>query len=138
MKRYLFFAACLVGVVIQGFGQTQPDRDAKAARSLDKAEKELNVVYQKILKEYAGDTVFIRKLRISQRIWLQFRQAELDMKYPAENPMEYGSIWRWCYANYKEGLTLDRIKTLKEWLEAKEEGDVCSGSVKIITKKQSQ
>ena len=36
-----------------------------------------------------------------------------------------------CEASYLDELTKSRIKTLKVWLDGIEEGDVCSGSVKI-------
>jgi hypothetical protein len=36
-----------------------------------------------------------------------------------------------CYSAYKEELTRQRIKTLQQWLEGVEEGDVCAGSLKL-------
>jgi hypothetical protein len=35
-----------------------------------------------------------------------------------------------CVLFYLEKLTLERIKTLKVWIDGIEEGDVCTGSVK--------
>jgi uncharacterized protein YecT (DUF1311 family) len=135
MKRYILLMALLVSSVAAVLGQTEQTMNEQAARKMNKAEEELNLIYQKVVKEYAQDTAFIVKLRISQRIWIQFREAELNMKYPG-NPMDYGTIWPMCFASYKEQLTRDRIKTLKQWLDGEEEGDVCNGSVKTISKKQ--
>ena len=104
----------------------------EAFATYKKADKELNSVYKKILVEYKSDTAFIRNLKISQRIWVTFRDAELNMKYPDREPGYYGSVLPLCMANFLEQLTLDRIKTLKVWLLGVQDGDVCSGSVKTI------
>ena len=135
MKRYILLMALLGCFAAGALGQTEQSMNERAARKMNKAEEELNLVYQKVVKEYAQDTAFIFKLRISQRIWIQFREAELNMKYP-RNPMDYGSVWPMCFASYKEQLTRDRIKTLKQWLDGEEEGDVCNGSVKTVSKKK--
>jgi hypothetical protein len=36
-----------------------------------------------------------------------------------------------CLSNYKKELTDERIRKLKIWLIGIDEGDACSGSVKI-------
>src|SRR5580692_9230619 len=92
MKRYILLMALLVSSVAAVLGQTEQTMNEQAARKMNKAEEELNLIYQEVVKEYAQDTAFIVKLRISQRIWIQFREAELNMKYPG-NPMDYGTIW---------------------------------------------
>jgi uncharacterized protein YecT (DUF1311 family) len=134
MKRYLSIILLLFSLTL-AFGQTQQEMNAQAARGMDKAEAELNTVYRKVLQLYAADTVFIRKLRIAERIWVQFRDAQIEMKYPG-NPMDYGTVGEMCIAMYKEYLTRERIKTLKEWVDGEEDGDVCSGSVRILPPKQ--
>jgi uncharacterized protein YecT (DUF1311 family) len=101
-----------------------------AAKSFQKTDKELNDIYKKILIEYKEDTLFIKNLKISQRLWVQFKKAEMDMKYPNYSSGNYGSVQPMCELMYEEGLTKDRIKILKVWLTGIEEGDVCSGSVK--------
>jgi uncharacterized protein YecT (DUF1311 family) len=62
--------------------------------SYDKADKELNNVYKKILEKYKSDTLFIKNLKISQRIWITFRDAELNMKFPDDGP-----YWGWINAS---------------------------------------
>ena len=133
MKPYFLIVPLLFSLTLV-FGQTQQEMNAKAGRDLDKAEKELNSVYKKILRVYADDTVFIRKLRIAERLWMQFRDAQIEMKYPAD-PMDYGTVFPMCEAMYREHLTLERIETLREWTEEREEGDVCTGSVRTKPKK---
>jgi uncharacterized protein YecT (DUF1311 family) len=113
------------------FSQTQGDMNEKANESYKKADKELNDIYKTILNDYKSDTIFIRNLKASQRIWITFRDAELKVKYPETEPGHYGSVYPMCVSIYLERLTRERIKTLKEWIDGIEEGDVCIGSVKM-------
>lgn len=99
-----------------------------------KADRVLNETYQKILKKYSDQPIFVERLREAQRAWLKFRDAQLGMRFPVaakQNPKdEYGSVYPDCYAEYKAELTQQRTKQLSLWLTGIEEGDVCSGSVK--------
>ena len=129
MKKILMHTLFLVSI-IYSFGQDQSGLNNGEQSQYLKTEKELNSVYQKILKEYKEDTAFIKNLKVSQRIWIQFRDAEMKMKYPDREPHYYGSVFPMCWSSYLTELTNNRIKTLKIWLEGIEEGDVCSGSTK--------
>jgi uncharacterized protein YecT (DUF1311 family) len=111
--------------------QTQAEINEKAATDYKKADKELNAVYQKILKEYKDDTAFIKNLKVAERIWTAFRDAEMKAKYPDREDGYYGSIQPTCWYLYEKELTEERIKHLKIWLIGSQEGDSCSGSVKI-------
>ncbi len=121
----LFFNCFLLA-----FSQTQADLNKDAYNSFQKADKELNTIYQKILVEYKSDSVFIKNFKASQRIWITFRDAELKVKFPEREPGYYGSIQPMCVSYYMEQLTKERIETLKVWLDGIEEGDGCIGSVK--------
>jgi uncharacterized protein YecT (DUF1311 family) len=127
MKHFIFFIILVTSISCFAFdpGPIHTPQD-----SYQLADKELNIVYQRILNEYQTDTLFIENLKASQRIWVTFRDAELKVKYPESEPGYYGSIYPVCVSNYLEGLTRERIKTLKIWLEGIEEGDVCAGSVR--------
>lgn len=124
-----FFILIFLSLSGLTFAQTQAEMNEEAAQGFRKADSTLNVVYKKIQKTYAEDTLFLKNLKITQRIWITFREAELQMKYPASNG--YGSIQRMCYSLYQTDLTNERIKTLRTWLEGTEEGDACSGSLRI-------
>nr|WP_241461398.1 lysozyme inhibitor LprI family protein [Aquimarina macrocephali] len=103
-----------------------------ANNEYQKADIELNEVYQNILTEYKSDTIFIDRLKKTQRIWISYRDAELEMKFPVKNKQtEYGSVYPMCVSYFLKELTEERIEKLKVWLIGVEEGDVCSGSVKI-------
>ena len=112
------------------FGQTQSEMNQDANNKFIKADKELNAVYNKILKEYSSDKEFIKNLKMAQKFWIQFRDAEIKMKYPDREVGYYGSIQPMCWSFYKTELTEERTKKLKIWLIGIEEGDNCSGSVK--------
>ena len=115
---------------INCFSQTQAEMNQQAYASYNKADKKLNTVYQKILVKYKTDKLFVANLKKSQRIWISFRDAEIDMKYPSYPNQNYGSIHPTCRAVYLTELTESRIKTLTVWLNGIKEGDACSGSVK--------
>lgn len=112
------------------FCQTQFDMNQESGDSFAKADKELNMIYRKILFEYKSDTAFVKNLKASQRIWITFRDAELKMKFPNRKPGWYGSMQPMCESGYLEKLTLARIKTLKEWLQGVAESEGCGGSIK--------
>jgi len=112
------------------FCQTQFEMNQESGGSFAKADKELNMIYKKILFEYKSDTAFIKNLKASQRIWITFRDAELKMKFPDREPGWYGSMHPMCESGYLENLTLARIRTLKEWLQGVAEGEGCRGSIK--------
>jgi uncharacterized protein YecT (DUF1311 family) len=118
-------------IFTSAFTQTQNDLNKQADESYKKADKELNEIYRKIITEYKSDTVFIKTLKTSQRIWITFRDSELNLRYPQREQGYYGSVHPMCVSKYLEQLTNERIKTLKLWLDGVEEGDVCSGSVKF-------
>lgn len=115
---------------INCFSQTQAEMNQQAYASYNKADKKLNTVYQKILVKYKTDKLFVANLKKSQRIWVSFRDAEIDMKYPNYPNNYYGSIHPTCRAVYLTELTESRIKTLTVWLNGIKEGDACAGSVK--------
>ena len=130
MKKiiYTFFFVLLS---FSCFSQTQLEMNETENKKFLKADKELNQVYQQILNEYKEDTAFVKNLKASQRIWIQFRDAEMKMMYPDSEPGYYGSIHPMCWSIYKTELTNERIKKLKKWIVGQEEGDSCSPSIKL-------
>ena len=129
MRKLLF--VFFVFIMNASFAQTQADMNKETYAAYQVADKELNDVYREILAAYKSDTAFIYNLRASQRIWIAFRDAELDMKYPEREAGYYGSIHSLCKANYLAKLTRERTVTLRKWLQGAEGGDACSGSIKI-------
>jgi len=127
--RFLFsIVLCLITALC--FGQSQGEMNEDAIKGYQKADKELNTIYQKILKEYAEDTVFIKNFKSAQRLWVQFRDAEMKALYPDREDGYYGSVLPMCWYTSITQLTDERAKTLNIWVTGVREGDVCSGSVK--------
>uniref|UniRef100_UPI004049CE50 lysozyme inhibitor LprI family protein n=1 Tax=Flavobacterium sp. TaxID=239 RepID=UPI004049CE50 len=114
------------------FSQTQAEMNKEAYAEFNKSNKQLNEIYQTILSEYKSDTIFVKNLKKSQRLWIQFRDAEMDMKFPNDLDKIDGSMQPTCRSFYLKELSDKRIETLKEWVGGTEEGDACNGSVKII------
>lgn len=112
------------------YGQTQSEMNNESAKSFQDADKELNLIYQKVLGEYKTDKVFIANLRKAQNAWISFRDAEVLAKFPPREKGYYGSVLPTCLSSYKAKLTQERAKQLKVWLDGIAEGDTCSGSVK--------
>ena len=133
MKKLLLTIITLLSLTIsnQAFGQSQLEMNQEEQNKYLKADKKLNNVYNQILKEYKSDTEFIKNLKIAQRIWIQFRDAEMKSKYPDREQGYYGSIHPLCWTVYLRDLTEERTKKLIVWLTGIEEGDACLGSVKM-------
>lgn len=133
MKQTVFGIIIFCSTIFsnQTFSQTQAEMNAQEHQVYLNADKELNIVYNKILKEYKLDAAFIKNLKNAQRIWIKFRDAEMKSKYPDREKGYYGSIHPMCWSIYLTELTEERTKKLKIWLDGVQEGDSCSGSVKI-------
>ena len=129
MRKAYFSIILLTLISIRVQSQTQSEMNEQSFDSYKKVDTELNGVYKKILDKYKSDTLFIKNLKISQRIWISFRDAELNTKFPDYGPYLYGSMHPMCVAGYLEELTKDRLKTLRKWLEGRIQGDGCNGSI---------
>ncbi len=112
------------------YPQTQSDMTYAALQDYKLAETELNDIFSKILKEYKADKVFIKNLKVSQKQWIKFRDAEVRLKFPDYNSKP-GTAHSMCQLFYLKDLTETRIASLKKWLSGAEEGDVCAGSIKV-------
>ncbi len=137
MNRAVFFILCLLFV---GFssqakdkikcnpGGAQLEMNACAYDRFVKADKELNQTYKALLQKEDNNKIFIQKLRVAQKAWLAFRDAELEAMYACEEADSrncWGSMHPMCYSSYKEKLTQDRTKRLKELFEQGPPADAC-------------
>ena len=99
------------------FSQTQTELNSTAAKNYLKADKALNVAYQSVLKKHAKDAAFIKSIKVAQKAWIVFRDAEMLAKYPhKDEAMYYGSMFGTLWNSDLETLTEKRIKELKEYL----------------------
>jgi uncharacterized protein YecT (DUF1311 family) len=115
--------------------QTQNQMNEDAFQRYNKADLKLNNIYQTILVDYKSDTAFVKALKQAERLWVQYRDAQVEMMYPKESPGSqtsyYGSVYPMCVSEYMTSLTEDRIKILQQWIKGVEEGNGCSGSIRI-------
>ena len=132
------FARCILAVALvfaapawPALAQSQAAYNAAACAALKKADAELNAVYTAVLKKNADDKNFIDKLKVAQRAWVAFRDAEMAARYPARDKGEYGSAFDLCWCNGLAALTQQRTEQLKPWRDGIPEGDVCTGSYPV-------
>ena len=122
---------------VSAYAQTQPIPKPKADTfktnkdvDFSKVDQELNRMYEQILLDYSGDSLFIRRFKESERAWLSYRDAEMVAIYPHLDSAKeiYGSVFPTCWDKTLAQLEQERINTLKSWCDGKAEGDVCTGS----------
>ncbi|VAW72362.1 hypothetical protein MNBD_GAMMA12-1750 [hydrothermal vent metagenome] len=119
--------------------KTQLEMNQCAGTSYKLVDTELNRVYKLIRQQYKKNPQFLAKLKISQLAWIKLRDANMNMQFPAKNKrLEYGSVYPMCSSLVEKKIVLRRIVYLKQWLKGVEEGDVCSGSIKLSTETQTK
>lgn len=139
MKKYPFCVSlmlavcCVVAIVpVSSYAQSANPAGVIVQNDYQVADDELNRVYQAVRERHKNNNAFLQKLKESQRLWIQFRDAEVAMRYPAEDKLNtYGSVYPTCMEALLVELTEARTKTLRQWLGDAVEGDVCSGSVSV-------
>ena len=101
------------------FANVDEGNDFQQKEALRKTEeewdKELNIVYQKIMK--VADAVTKNKLRNAQRAWIKFRDSEVEKSYYTNNP-NAGSIGILFSLNTAAKLTEERAVQLAEMYDA--------------------
>jgi uncharacterized protein YecT (DUF1311 family) len=128
MKWFFLFLFAAFIMTLSLIGQTQTEMNVYSCDSFKSADRELNLVYQKILKDYKQDTAFIKNLKSAQSLWIKLRDADLKAIYtPGEF---YGSVKPMCACTILTEFTKERTKFLKTWTDGIEEGDACRGTRK--------
>jgi uncharacterized protein YecT (DUF1311 family) len=98
----------------------QMEMNQCAYEDFQKADKELNQVYQEVRKKNKKDKLFLRNLKTSQKLWLKFLDAELNAIYSCPEGNQricFGSMFPLLYNGSKRELTKDRTKQLKKYLQ---------------------
>ena len=91
-------------------------QEKEALRKMEKEwDKELNIVYQKIMK--IANPVTKNKLRNAQRAWIKFRDSEVEKSYYTNNP-NGGSMGILFSLNTAVKLTEERAVQLAEMYDA--------------------
>jgi uncharacterized protein YecT (DUF1311 family) len=120
-------------VCAEGDTGIQPAMNECERRKLEQAELEMATVLAQIGEAYADEKLFLDKLLVAQQRWADWRDAELEAKFPlaeGEDPARvYGSIFPMVWSQHQAELTRQRTIQLRVWLDGIEEGDVAAGSV---------
>jgi uncharacterized protein YecT (DUF1311 family) len=101
-------------------GGNQLELNACASDDFTKADKELNQTYQSLIKKEADDPLFISKLRLAQKAWLTFRDADLNATFACSEDdarICWGSMYPMSFLSRKAELTRERTKHLKQILK---------------------
>lgn len=134
MEKRLLLGALLAWYSLTAHAQTQAQLNAEACGEYQAADRQLNTLYQQVLKLYAQDVAFLKSFKASQLAWLKFRDAQLEAVFPTQpgqaKPTTYGSVYPMCRCTVLAELTRARNQQLQTWVRGTEEGDVCSGSVR--------
>lgn len=123
-----FILLLVLSCGLGGLAQTQLTLNDQAAKEAKQADEKLNLVYKQVLGLYAKNTEFVAKLKKAQRLWVDFRDAQLALVYPERPAGYYGSSMPMCRSLYLTRLTKTRTEELEELL-ASTEGDICGGVI---------
>lgn len=93
-------------------GQSQQEMNAEAAAAFEKADKELNRAYAKVMGVLDDESK--QRLKVAQRAWVAFRDAEATFRADAE--ARGGSMWPLVHEGIRARLTEARVNSLKELL----------------------
>jgi uncharacterized protein YecT (DUF1311 family) len=94
--------------------QTQMAMNYCANQSFKAADAELNTVYRQVRNNYKG-TAQESQLVDAQLAWIKFRDA--DCRFSADR-FKGGSIAPLIYSSCQEGLTRQRIRSLRDYSDS--------------------
>jgi len=117
MKTVFLFLSL---IFLNGISLSQTNDNGRAI--FERSDKRLNVTYQNLLRAKQSDTIFIKNLRISQRKWVQLRDAQFTLQFPNHVSIEKREPLPINQAIYLARLTEDRTKVLLEWLRMPRRG----------------
>jgi len=112
MRLLLVIVVLTLGAITTSFAQSQNEMTANARAEFDKADKELNVVYQKVLKSM-DDDISKQKFIAVQKAWLKYRDAQAELDADSERG---GSLANQIFAESETETTKARISQLKKYL----------------------
>lgn len=137
-SRKTFAVAVLLGVLAargvsaQGVAPcggeklTQGELNECFAARYAKADDEMSAVYKQLLSKYRAAPEFVARLRVAQRAWLRFRDADISCYYYQKDKIgAYGSVYPMCRSLVLTDMTNERTKKLRQMLNPPEEGEVC-------------
>jgi uncharacterized protein YecT (DUF1311 family) len=116
--KNIIFVSIFFCLTVSIFAQTQMELNEQASVEYGRADAELNAVYQQIRVKYASNQRTLNELRDSQRLWIQFRDAQIKALYPVPvgEHMEkgYGSMYPQMMLTFQTYLTRERTQQLRQ------------------------
>ena len=94
-----------------GFSQTNAEMKEQSSNRLKKFDKELNIVYQKIMKSSSSKRK--ENIKKAQIAWLKFRDLNCECE---SKEHEGGSLESLIYIECLAVMTEERVKELKRFL----------------------
>lgn len=110
---------------------TQAEINRCAKDKFIAADKQLNKAWKALLRKSQNKSQ-IKKWRKAERMWIKFRDLELEAKFACNNKNKrvcWGSMYPSLYNNAITKLTLERTRQLKEHLKSPEEQMGGTGSI---------
>lgn len=129
MTRFLLSLTLLFSVTLNASNLqckedgNQMQMNQCAYEDFQEADRELNKVYKALRHKNKDDKAYLKNLKISQNIWIQFRDAELNLIFTCETDNRrvcFGSMYPLLYHSEKEDITRQRIKNLNDYLREEE------------------
>jgi len=118
---------------------SQADMNNVVSENLQRAEKRMQTILDSIQMLYNQAGVFsepkfkdsfFKSLDFSQKQWGLYLEGMVELKYPKEE--EGGTATGMSIARYKIDLVNQRIRDLNPWLMGIPQGDVGSGTVRLL------
>ena len=98
----------------------QMELNVCASDDLEKADKALNSAYKELIKLQKDNKSYLKKLKVSQRLWIKFRDAEIETIFACDSNdmrMCWGSMYDLSFHSEMQKLTEERTATLKEYIK---------------------
>ena len=127
MKKTLLSLTLLLGTTLYANNiQCKEDGNQRqmnqcAYEDFQKADKALNKVYKALRSKNKNDKAYLSNLKTSQRLWIKFRDAELDLIFTCETDdmrQCFGSMYPLLYNSEKAAITDQRVKSLQKYLKS--------------------
>jgi len=112
MRLFLFIILFVAVPTLPSFAQSQNEMTQQAWAEFEKADKQLNDVYQKVLKSMEDD-IAKQKLIAVQKAWIKFRDAQAELDADSERG---GSLANQVMAESETVMTKARTEQLKKYL----------------------
>lgn len=104
------------------------NRQLEVCTELTNATAEMADMIAKIESRKSADAAFLRALNTSQKAWLEYMQAQVEMELPSKTRTDYATVLPMCLCVARLQMIEERMAVLAQWVDPGFEGDVCTGN----------